>query len=926
MNQIIKYKTVIIMTFFLLLTLFCPRSVSAAEEKKVLRVGFPSVEGFSETDENGNRHGLVVDYLNEISKYTNWEYEYIDTSGDKVLDQFLNGEFDLLGGNYYSPGFEEYFSYPDYNCGYSKAYLLAKQDNSEIRSYDLSSLNGKKIGIYERAQENIRHLKLFLQMNNLNCELITYTPEELPNDNSLYDYLESNEVDLVLVSNIADSLPYRVVTSFDSQPHYIVTNVGNQEVLDGLNMALEKMLDSNPNFPDDCFQKNFSDMAASDIILNPEEINYIQEKKNVTVAVVPDWHPLLCTNDSDSHSGLLTDILNEISNFTGLSFSYVYRDDYQECISLVQNGEADILGFFLGGSQDAEDMNLILTSDYASLSNVILRNKTVSYPSDGLTAALLEGRSLPPDIKASKVYYYSDVSKALSAVNREEVDFMYGFSSHLEQDIQNHAYSNIVAVNLSDSQSDICFAMPRPADNYLLTILNKGINQISVEKRDALLDQNMISFGNNTFSFTELVYMNPFLFITTIALFGLLLITAILVVARSRIRSAVIESNLKRAQAENLAKGEFLSRMSHEIRTPMNAVVGLADLTDMMDGVPAVIKENLSQIRSSSHYLLELINDILDMSRIDSGMLSISAEPFSLVQILDELCEMMASEANRYRIDFVFEKDLSHDVFVGDAIRLKQVLMNLLSNAFKFSPANEQVTLRVKEESGDEDSIFLSFYVIDNGCGIPAPDQARIFGAFEQVGSNPSKSQGTGLGLPISSNIVRLMGGKLNLESTEGQGSTFSFTISLPLGELPEKKTNAPILDSPTLLNNLNILLAEDNDLNAQIAQSLLEKRGAAVWRVADGNQVIEKFSASAPGTYQVILMDIQMPGKNGLEATRAIRTLNHPDATRIPIIAMTANSFREDRDAALSAGMNDFITKPIDILYLYKVLSEITA
>ena len=350
----------------------------------------------------------------------------------------------------------------------------------------------------------------------------------------------------------------------------------------------------------------------------------------------------------------------------------------------------------------------------------------------------------------------------------------------------------------------------------------------------------------------------------------------------------------------------------------MNAVVGLADLTSMMDDVPPRVQENLSKIRSSSHYLLSLINDILDMSRIDRGMMTIASEPFSLGRMLDDLQSMMTAEADRRSLIFELHKRLAYDGLIGDVVRLRQVLTNLLSNAFKFTPAGGTVRLVVEEIDGNDEGITIEFHVIDTGTGIATEDQRRIFESFEQAGANRYKSQGTGLGLSISRRIVELMGGELSVTSEPGKGSDFYFTITLPQGQpLPE-----PAPDKRTdMLKGVRFLLAEDNELNAEIAAELLRMQGAAIDRAENGKQAVDMFVSHAPGTYQAILMDIQMPEMDGLEAARAVRAVQRPDAAAIPIIAMTANSFKEDIDAATEAGMNGFIPKPLDTNYLYDVL-----
>lgn len=899
------------------------------QEEKVLQVAFPQVKGISETDAYGNHTGLVVDYLNEIAKYTNWKYEYVTGEASDLLGDFMKGKYDLMGGNYYSPSMEEYFAYPEYSCGSSQATLLCRKEDQSIKSYDLRSLNGKTIGVYAPAEEKIRRLKQYLEMKNLNCTLVYYTYEDMlkTGKNDLYEFLNNGTVDLLLGNDMESYNDFRVVASFEAQFFYIVTHVGKQEILDGLNMALQKIVDSSPEFAQERYLVHFPDVKTADIQLNEEEQAYIGEKKALTVAVVKDWYPFYYIKEDaedNEYGGIVPDLMAEIRAYTGLDCNYVYADTYAESLKMVREGTADLAGCFLELEDAAQELGVNCTRPYITLNNIIVKNKSVNYPGDNLTAAVLEGRTLPSNIEVKHIKYYPDASELIQAVERGEVDFAYGFSTVMEQEMQKHRFNNVLPLSMTIEISEISFAISRPANVDLLTILNKTIGTLSSEEKNNILNQNLLSAGYTSMSLKDMIYSNPITFIIIFMIFVLLLMLVWFSVMRAKVKSTLMENELRRVEAENRAKGDFLSRMSHEIRTPMNAIIGLADLTCRMETVPGPILKNLNKIQTSSHYLLSLINDILDMSKIDHGMLEINAEGFSLSNLMEQLTSMMEVQAEQHQVQFVYEAQINHEWLQGDAIRLRQVLTNLLSNAFKFTPKDGFVWLKIQEISSDVNHAEFYFVVKDTGIGIAKEDQEKIFGAFEQLGSNFSKLQGTGLGLPISYNIVELMGGKLQLESQPDVGSSFFFTLQFPLAEAEQDDAfDMQKAAEHQFLAGVHILLAEDNDLNAEIAKELLQMQGAIVERAVNGQDAIEKFMNDTIGLYQIILMDLKMPIKDGLEATKDIRNSAHPLSGKIPIIAMTANTFKEDIEAALAAGMNDFIPKPVDSIHLFQVIRK---
>ena len=910
--------------------------LAQTSEKRVLRVAFPQVDGMSWTAEDGTHHGMLVDYLNEIAKYTGWEYEYIDTKGPAMLNEFVEGKYELMGGNYYIPALEKYYAYPNYNMGYSRSLLLARSDDRSIHSYDLESMNGKTIGVYENARENIRRLKEFMAINGLYCNIRYYKQEDMVGKIGLYPYLAKGEIDLLLnnVAHISDSV--RVVVAYDSQPYYIVTNPGNKEVLDGLNMALERILDANPNFAAERYAVNFPDRLVN-IQLSDRDLEYVNERKTITVAVPENWYPLYCKETPlKNHTGIMADVLDEIKSFTGLRFSYVYAKNYADAIRLIQQGDADILGFFLGDENDAAQLGLALSASYVSANNIIVRNKACSYPAPGLVGALVESQRFPSGISAEKIRSYPGIKEALAAVNSGEADFIYGLSSKMEQDISRYHFTNLAPVTLVNDQSAISFAFPSPVDPDLLTVLNKAINNLSESERTVIRNRNLESIGVNEFSLTDFIYANPLQFMFIVMFVLSVLFTALLLAIGARMKATVIQGNLKRAEAANLAKSEFLSRMSHEIRTPMNGIVGMSTIAMQNIDNTDKIKDCLEKVIMSSKHLLALINDVLDMSKIESGKVELRHESFNFRAFLQDFENLYGEQAKSKGISYetILASDLEVQI-IGDSLRLNQVLSNLLSNALKFTPAKGMIKLRVSKTGEDQENVYLRFEVIDTGCGIAEENYDKIFESFEQENVDVTyKYGGTGLGLSIVKRFTGLMGGGIHVTSVQGSGSTF--TVDLPFGKIKES-------GKPTRFSDINgrndlakdcyavdydfkgkrILLVEDNELNREIAEELIGVTGASVESAEDGVQAVEMFKESAEGYYDLILMDVQMPHMDGYEATRCIRALGRSDAQKVPIFAMTANAFAEDVQKSREAGMNAHISKPLDIRAVYKQMNR---
>lgn len=397
---------------------------------------------------------------------------------------------------------------------------------------------------------------------------------------------------------------------------------------------------------------------------------------------------------------------------------------------------------------------------------------------------------------------------------------------------------------------------------------------------------------------------------------------------RSMLREIVniIASYTQKAHADAVsqAKTEFLSRMSHEIRTPMNAVIGMTAIAKESLENPEKIRDCLNKIETANNYLMSLVNDILDMSRIESGKLDMHPEDMELTELLEKIEIMIRPQADTKKLDFIIENGYRRKQWLrADKLRLNQILINLLGNAVKFT-SQGYVKLNIEEVGDEAGKVMLRFTVSDTGPGISTKAQKRIFNAFEQESAAISSSfGGTGLGLAISSRLVQLMGGELQVKSRPGHGAEFFFTLKL---EMAQGGPDMPESEHPNhSLDSRRILLAEDNELNREIAREILIMHGFEVEAVEDGLQAVTMFRDAPPYSYDAVLMDIRMPIMDGLEATRQIRTMEKEDSRTIPIISMTANAFDEDMKQSMMSGMNGHLTKPIDVAKFIEMIRQHT-
>jgi CheY-like chemotaxis protein/nitrogen-specific signal transduction histidine kinase len=390
------------------------------------------------------------------------------------------------------------------------------------------------------------------------------------------------------------------------------------------------------------------------------------------------------------------------------------------------------------------------------------------------------------------------------------------------------------------------------------------------------------------------------------------------------------QKKLFQANAEARARSIFLANMSHEIRTPLNGIIGLIFLMekDLKNGAEkSLVKQRLQKAKATAEYLLSLINNILDISKLQAGKVELNQEPLSLEVLLDDILSMQKSSIESRKIHFVVNKEITVPWIIGDNLMIKQVLLNILSNAAKFTPPEGQITFSVEQMREEERRVTTVFTCADTGCGMSEEFQKHIWDSFTQERKkNENSIKGTGLGMAISRLLMQAMGGEIEVQSRLGMGSTFYVILHSEIAlQSPEYRIVQKEIQrsDPSQNEKMRILVAEDNELNAEILLEILQSEGYETTYACNGQEAVEKFEQSAPGEIQVILMDMQMPLMDGCEATKEIRSLDRPDAATVLIFACTANNFNEDRERAEACGMNDFLSKPIDVKEMFMKLGR---
>ena len=927
---------------WMVLTVPCRAAETNNDEKQsqIIRVG-SFEDTFNYVDKNGVRRGYGYELMQALAGYTGWKFEYVKCDWSDCFDKLENGEIDIMGDISYTDERAQKMLFPDEPMGEEKYILYADLSDADIGMSDFKSLDGKRVGVLMDTEPEIM-LTEWENKNGIHTEHVNVN-----NDDDVEKKLANHEIDcfVSLEESIWSEQGISSVTTIGKSGIYFAINKERSDIKTELDYAMRQLEQDSSFFKADLYKKYFT-LDYIQILTGKEKV-WVEEHGGIQIGFLNN-DPAIFSMDEETGkiTGMLAEYISYAKDCLGnqtLEFNIHAYDDYDEMIQALQNREIDMIFYAGRNPYFAEQNEYALTNTAWTYSLMAVTDEEKFDENKVYTVAVpKEKYALKQHIAFSypewKLVDCDSLDNAADMVIQEKADcFLMGASQALIYDNS----QNFKSVPLTKTM-EACFTV-REGEGSLLSILNKTIKAMPSDMLTSALAIYDSTADKVTFS--DFIKDNLLVFLATVGFLALSIIGIILVLLRKARKAEAVaklaakdtkklndklEIALKKAEDASLAKTRFLNNMSHDIRTPMNAILGYAQLMEeeLKEKDLPETSDHLEKLQQSGNLLLSIINNVLDMARIESGKMEIDENYGRIEDIRQTLFEIFGDEAKKKNIALHYTINVEHEHILTDTTKVKEIFVNILSNAIKYTPSGGSVMINIDELVCDEPGyMMVRTRVSDTGIGMSQDYLTKIFDAFtRERNTTKSKITGSGLGMSIVKRYVDLLGGTIDVESEPGKGSTFTVTLKHRIADESYyvKKHDEGSGTASKILEGRNILLAEDNDLNAEIAEAILERAGLKTERVEDGIQCVNKITKMPVGTYDMILMDIQMPRMDGYKATQAIRHLPDKDKACIPIVAMTANAFEEDKRDAVAAGMNGHIAKPIQIDKLLSMLAEV--
>ena len=912
----------------------CPADVYAAEPKtKVVRVGWYESPMFQEGYGEGlTKSGYCYDYLQKVADYTSWQYQYVYGEWPELFRMLQNGEIDFLAGVSATEERKQNMLFADYPMGIDQYYIFKRSGDMSINPTDISTLKGKKIG------GMVNNRTTFFTQKWLEDNHIAHRMVYFQSFSEMEQAFISGEIDILAqtINNVLKMKNVEIVAKVGEEPFYLAVKKNGKELLNQLNYSVNTMLSVNPYILQSLQYANYGSNLTIKTMTKAEK-DWLANKDSLRVGYMDSYLPYCAKDEQGNATGVVKDVLGKILEALEikdqLRVKYAAFTDYQAMLAALKAGKVDVIFPVDGDLWELEQQKLDATSsvvdsygvlfykgDYGKLKKLAVNKNNV-----------LQIDYCQRNLHQYELVGYNSILECLDGVVRGEADGTIMDSLRMELVTRNPKYNDLSYVQLSQNVTK-GFGV-HENNSTLLLLLNRGLRIVGPSY--GMDCSHKYVDGLYKYGATDFLRDN----ILLVALLFLLIVGTIIGLLVYNLRSTkknaeeinALNANLQeaknKAEAANEAKTIFLNNMSHDIRTPMNAIVGFTTLLEKNLGNTELSKGYLAKIKSSSDYLLDLINNILDLARVESGKVELEEVPWDVGDFDTNIGSFIETQTKEKQLQFTKTAKVKHKHIYCDSTKLLEIFINILSNAVKYTPAGGTITMETTElPCSKEGYCCLETKISDTGIGISEEFLPHIFDDFSrEKNSTESKILGTGLGMAITKKYADLMGANLRVTSELGKGSCFTITIMHRICQEEQLKAKMKALTEQDFdFSGKRVLLAEDNELNAEIALAILEEAGLEVEHVENGQLALDKIKAQPAGYYDLVLMDIQMPVMDGYTASRAIRNLEEAAKANVPILAMTANAFKEDVELAEKAGMNGHLAKPIDVDKLMAALRSI--
>ena len=940
-NQCKKKKNIcgiLLLAICILSVIQFPVNVSAAETQKV-RVGYYERKGFQEgMSDDTRKSGYAYEYLQRLSDYTGWEYEYVYGNLSDLKEKFQNNEIDIIAGFSASDEIPSNMEFADEAFGTETCYIYKKIGDSSIKPGYLAGLIQKKVGVIKNSKEE-EYLKEYQKENSVSFQIVGYDDMK-----TMKQALDEGSIDCLTAENM-ESAEYENLVSciaIRKEDYYLGVASNKRTILREVNEADARLREEDPYFFQKLQAKYYQNALVNTVQSDAEE-SWLMTHDTLKIGFLDGYLPF-CKIDADNDvTGVLSDVIDSMKNepeLKNLSIEAVVYPSVEELYAALKNKEIQAMFPVFDDAWYAGQIDMRVSTQVVSTAmDVIFSGEYTEDIYEEIAVAkhsMYQMGYVQKYYPDSKLVYVDSLEECIDAVKDGRASATILSRYRTTEYLSKKSNSRLNFFGLQEACT-LGFAV-RSENIELLSLLNRSIRIIGTDTLDSYV--NKYSFYAQKYSLGD--FISDHLLETAVLVFlfvGGLLMAFILYVrnsiksrrqmeiAEKEIREAKdqMEDALQRAESANAAKSRFLFNMSHDIRTPMNAILGYAELLNGYDDIPERARAYIGNIKKSGEYLLELINEVLEMARIENGTVELNEDTGNLSDMYETLQVVFSEECHKRNQKLDFDINLTHSWFYYDQRKVESIFLNIISNAVKYTPDGGIITVHVAEcESKENGWITIRNVVKDNGLGMTAEFLPKIFDSFTRERTvTENKIVGSGLGMGIVKKYVDLMNGEIHVESSPGEGTEVTVTLTFRKVEetsIPDRDR----IESTEDVEHLNILLAEDNELNREIATEILKGAGFTVDSVEDGIACVAAIRDAAPDTYDLILMDVQMPNMDGLQATKKIRELPNPKKAEVKIIAVTANVFETDRQKVIEAGMNGFIGKPIEIPKLLEEISRV--